>query len=105
MIHAQVLPIIEVQISSLQKEITDILTIRSGTRWRENSEVSTGYLQRTIQQRQTSRHIAQLQHPMTRVNHSTPEGMQTAALDFYQSLYTTEEVDDASINSILNSLL
>ncbi|KAG2205884.1 hypothetical protein INT45_009462 [Circinella minor] len=104
-IHAQILPTIEVQISSLQKEITDILAIRSGTRWRKNSEVSAGYLQRTIQQRQTSRYIAQLQHINTGETHNSPEDMQTAAFAFYQSLYTMGEVDDASINSMLNSSL
>ncbi|KAG2214076.1 hypothetical protein INT45_010955 [Circinella minor] len=103
-IRAQVLPTIESQISVLQKEITDILAIWSGTRWREHSEVSAGYLQRTIQQRQTSRYIAQLQHPSTGEIHPDPEGMQRAASVFYQSLYTMDEVDDDSIDLLLNSL-
>ncbi|KAG2224506.1 hypothetical protein INT45_004351 [Circinella minor] len=71
----------------------------------KNSEVSASYyVQRTIQQRQTSKYIAQLQHLATSENHTAPEGMQTEALAFYQSLYTTYEVDDPSINPMLNSL-
>ena len=103
-IRSQILPTIETQITILQKEITDILTIHSGTTWREKSEISAGYLKRTIQQWQTSKYIAQLKHPNTDTLHSDPARMQDATTQFYQSLYTTDDVIGESIDRLLNTL-
>ncbi|OAD66947.1 hypothetical protein PHYBLDRAFT_151885 [Phycomyces blakesleeanus NRRL 1555(-)] len=46
------LPIIERQLQQVQLERVEILALRAGKHWRENGEISAGYLKRTVAERQ-----------------------------------------------------
>ncbi|KAG2221275.1 hypothetical protein INT45_000188, partial [Circinella minor] len=87
--------------SRLQKEITDILVIRSGTTWREKSEISAGYLKRTIQQRQASRYIAQLQHPTNAslIYYPSTSCLDSSAAESLSDEFDIDELQEAAKKS------
>lgn len=98
------LPIIEKLIGDLQQEKTTNQEIRAGKHWREKGEVSAGYLKRTIATRAIKRNMLQLKHPITNTLCNRPDDMQDAASSFYQFFYSTEPTDQASIDSLLNTI-
>ena len=91
-------------IGNLQAQSAEHLRLRAGQRWRENGEVSAGYLKRTITTRLIKRSIEEMIHPSTNVLCTSPISMQEAAFNFYGSLYTTDLVDTDSISQLCNSV-
>ncbi|KAG1257463.1 hypothetical protein G6F68_009287 [Rhizopus microsporus] len=81
------LSIVESQLASLQQYHAETLALRAGIRWREQGEISAGYLKRTVSQRQTRQIMKQLVHPTTTgALCSTSNEMLDAAVQFYTSL-------------------
>jgi hypothetical protein len=87
------LQMIEEQLASIQQYHAETLALRAGRRWRELSEISTGYLKRTIQQRSTHHLIPPLIHPQTGVLSTSKEDMLDAASTFYRKLYSPDDID------------
>ncbi|KAG0911515.1 hypothetical protein G6F33_006921 [Rhizopus arrhizus] len=58
-----------------------VLALRADIRWREQSEISAGYLKRTVAQRQTH-----------------------AAVGFYSNLYSPEPIDSEAVEDLPSSL-
>ncbi|KAG0809253.1 hypothetical protein G6F16_013767 [Rhizopus arrhizus] len=80
------LSVVESQLASLQQYHAETLAPRAGIRWREQGEISAGYLKRTVSQRQTRQIMKQLVHPTTGALCSTSNKMLDAAVQFYTSL-------------------
>ncbi|KAG1137008.1 hypothetical protein G6F37_011558 [Rhizopus arrhizus] len=98
------LSIVESQLASIQQYHTETLALRAGIRWREQGELSAGYLKRTAAQRQTHQIMKQLLHPVTSTLCSTPEEMIHASVSFYGSLYTPDPIDDDAVEDLLSTL-
>ncbi|KAG1490008.1 hypothetical protein G6F52_013661 [Rhizopus delemar] len=79
------LSIVESQLASLQQYHAETLALRAGIRWREQGEISAGYLKRSVAQRQTRQIMKQLIHPTTGALCSTSNEMLDAAVQFYTS--------------------
>jgi hypothetical protein len=98
------LPVIEQLISNLQQETASVSRLRAGKHWRENGEISAGYLKRTIESRQVKRSIPPLQHPVTlELCHST-SAMNNAASAFYSTLYTPSPIDDDAVQQLTSNI-
>ncbi|OBZ80972.1 hypothetical protein A0J61_10979 [Choanephora cucurbitarum] len=75
------------QLTSLQQYHVETLSLKAGTRWREQGELSAGYLKRTASARLTKTTIPPLFHPtLDRVCVSKDE-MLDAAFVFYDNLF------------------
>ncbi|KAG2192693.1 hypothetical protein INT47_013195 [Mucor saturninus] len=98
------LKIVEHQLASIQQHHTDTLALRSGLHWREQGEVSAGYLKRTISQRQSKTIFRSILHPGTSVLHSDLPGMLDAAKTFYSELYSPDPIAPAALDEMLQSL-
>lgn len=103
-IRAPFLSIVEKQISIVQRDIAANLRLRAGQHWREQGEISAGYLKRTIATRAVKKAIKSLIDPTTNVVCTDPLTMQTAASNFYGALYSCDEVDPESIASLCNTI-
>ncbi|KAG0768660.1 hypothetical protein G6F24_001753 [Rhizopus arrhizus] len=95
---------IEKQLSLLQQELVDNLALKAGKFWRENSEISAGFLKRCATRRATQTCIDELEHPVTGTRCSSPTDLQDAAILFYQQLYTPEEIHQSSVDSLLEAV-
>ncbi|OAD74590.1 CCHC-type zinc finger transcription factor [Phycomyces blakesleeanus NRRL 1555(-)] len=95
------LPIIERQLQQVQLERVEILALHAGKHWRENGEISTGYLKQTVAECQARKNITKLCHPITDHLHTEPDDMTEAAASFYESLYTPEPIDQLAIDDLL----
>lgn len=98
------LPDIETQITTLQKEKTDIARLRSGKYWMENNENSPSYIKRTIDQRREARTLNMIKHPDTRTECNDKDSKIGAAESFYSKLYTEERIDINCLDAILNHI-
>lgn len=98
------LQIVEHQLASIQQHHVDNLALRSGLRWREQGELSAGYLKRTVTQRQQKVLFRAIQHPTSSVLCNTTDGMFNAAQTFYSELYSPDPVDTDAIDDLLQSL-
>jgi hypothetical protein len=98
------LPSIELQIGSLQQTIAANNILRAGRHWRENGEISAGFLKRTIASRATSRYIPYLKDADQESPSSDPLTMQSTARSFYQQLYTCEPSSASATETILESV-
>lgn len=99
------LPIIENMISVLQQNLVDTASIRASCKWRENGEISAGYLKRTIATRAIRKNITSLQHPVDndRLCHE-PLDLQSAVTSFYQHLYTPDAIHQSSVDHLLDTI-
>ncbi|KAI9485305.1 MAG: hypothetical protein EXX96DRAFT_4808 [Benjaminiella poitrasii] len=61
------LQVVEHQLSSIQRHRVDNLALHSGLRWRERGESSTGYLKRTVNQRQQKTLFRAVRRPRSSV--------------------------------------
>jgi hypothetical protein len=98
------LPFIEQMISTIQHEIAENLQLRAGRHWRENGEISAGYLKRTAGSRNIKRSITAIIHPSTSSVCTSPESMQEAATTFYSSLFTADPVDSMGITDLRRTI-
>jgi len=98
------LGIVERQLSELQQYHMETLSLRSGLRWREEGEISPGYLKRSIAVRSAKKLIPPLIHPSTDLPCRSKDEMLDAASFFYKELYSPDEVDPMSITTLLNRL-
>ncbi|KAG1062453.1 hypothetical protein G6F42_027422 [Rhizopus arrhizus] len=98
------LSIVESQLASIQQYHVETLALRAGIRWREQGELSAGYLKRTAAQRQTHQIMKQLLHPVTSTLCSTPEEMIHTSVSFYGSLYSPDPIDDDAVEDLLSTL-
>ncbi|KAG1135573.1 hypothetical protein G6F37_012416 [Rhizopus arrhizus] len=98
------LSIVENQLASLQQYHVETLALRAGIRWREQGEVSAGYLKRTVAQLQTRQTMKQLVHPVTSAICSTSDELLDAAVGFYSNLYSPEPIDSKAVEDLLSSL-
>lgn len=98
------LSVVEHQLSDLQQYHTKTLAIRAGVRWRELSELSPGYLKRTVATRSTRTLIPSLLHPISQSISTTKDEMLDAAATFYTNLYSPTPDDQCAIEEILGSL-
>ncbi|KAG1536291.1 hypothetical protein G6F49_013012 [Rhizopus delemar] len=98
------LSIVESQLASIQQYHTETLALRAGIRWREQGELSAGYLKRTAAQRQTHQIMKQLLHPVTSTLCSTTEEMIHASVSFYGNLYSPDPIDDNAVEDLLSTL-
>ncbi|KAG1125587.1 hypothetical protein G6F42_008578 [Rhizopus arrhizus] len=98
------LPSIELQIGSLQQAIAANNIVRAGRHWRENGEISAGFLKRTIASRATSRYIPYLKDADQGSPNSDLITMQSTARSFYQQLYTCEPSSASATETILESV-
>jgi hypothetical protein len=99
--HLQHLPILDQQIATLQQELSEILALKANVRWQEAGETSVKYLKNLYRQRTVEQHITTL-----RPNDSTDpveciDRMLPIAQQFYQSLFTTDSVDDHQMEQYL----
>ncbi|KAG0994687.1 hypothetical protein G6F26_004478 [Rhizopus arrhizus] len=78
--------------------------LRAGNRWKEQDEISAGYLKRTVSQRQTRQIMKQLVHPTTGALCSTSNEMLDAAVQFYSNLYSSELIDSPAIDDLLSAI-
>ncbi|KAG1046302.1 hypothetical protein G6F43_011137 [Rhizopus delemar] len=96
------LSIVESQLASQQQYHAETLALRAGIRWREQGEISVGYLKRTVSQRQTRQIMKQLVHPTTGALYSTSNETLDAAVQFYSNLYSPEPIDNLAIDDLLS---
>ncbi|EIE89887.1 hypothetical protein RO3G_14598 [Rhizopus delemar RA 99-880] len=96
------LSIVESQLASLQQYHEETLALRAGIRWREQGEISAGYLKRAVSQRQTCQIMKQLVHPTTGALCSTFNEMLDATVQFYRNLYSFEPIDNTAIDDLLS---
>lgn len=98
----QRLPVVEKLIGDLQQEVADIQALRAGIRWRENGEVSAGFLKRTATRRAIKRTIPTLVHPITHDQCDTNDQKCAAASTFYKYLYSPAPVNQDDIHYFAN---
>ncbi|KAG1016758.1 hypothetical protein G6F26_012272 [Rhizopus arrhizus] len=98
------LSVVESQLASLQQYHAETLALRAGIRWREQGEISAGYLKRTVSQRQTRQIMKQLVHPTTGALCCTSNEMLDAAVQFYSNLYSPEPIDNSAIDDLLSAI-
>lgn len=98
------LTVVEQQLASIQKFHVEILALRSGIRWRELDELSAGYLKRTVASRQVRQTIPPLIHPVTQSTCTSKEQMLETASQFYQDLYSPDDINQDAIDELLSSL-
>lgn len=103
-LRAPLLLTVEEQIGILQRETATNLRLRAGKHWREQGEVSAGYLKRTIATRSVKKTITGLLHPLTNTLCTDPLSMQSAASSFYEVLYSCDPVHIESIDSLCNTI-
>ncbi|KAG0931705.1 hypothetical protein G6F32_011601 [Rhizopus arrhizus] len=100
----QHLTILDQPIASLQQELSETLALKANVRWQEAGEKSVKYLKNLYRQRTVEQHITTL-----RLNDSTDpvestDRMLTIAQHFYQSLFTTDPVDDHQVEHYLDDI-
>lgn len=95
---------IEQEINRLQTVRVETLARRAGLRWREQGEISAGYLKRTIASRSTQQSIPAQRHPETNVLGPSVNHMQESARRFYHQLYHPDPVDHHAIQDLLDHL-
>lgn len=98
------LTIVEHQLSSLQQYHVENLALRSGIRWRELGEISAGYLKRTVATRTAKKLIPPLIHHSTLSPCTSKEEMLDTTAEFYGNLYSPDDIDQSSIDHLLESL-
>lgn len=92
------------ELGQLQETNAYILSLKAGIRWREQGETSAGYLKRTSRQRLAQRQIPELEDPLTGHVGSSMEHMHQAACNFYQTLYSTEDIDQHAIDRLFSHI-
>lgn len=99
------LPVVEAHIGNIQKELTDIQALKVRRHWRENGEISAGYLKRSIRQQRTQCFIATLKHPDDpSVLCNTPPQLADAATSFYKNLLAAEDIDPESVQTLSDTI-
>lgn len=100
----QRLPSLEQQVASLQQELSNILALKVNVRWQESGETLVKYLKNFYRQRTIEQHIITLRPDDTTDPIECIEQMLPIAQQFYQSLYTTDPVDNHHIRSHLDEI-
>lgn len=100
----QRLPIIENMIKIIQKDIVYSQVVRAGCHWRENGEISAGYLKRTIATRSSRQNITSLIYRATEEICTSPEGLQNATTAFYSDLYTHANIDNLCVQILCDTI-
>ncbi|KAG1042538.1 hypothetical protein G6F43_011881 [Rhizopus delemar] len=103
-VRLQRLPSLEQQIASLQQELSDVLALKANLRWQESGETSVKYLKNLYRLRTIEQHITALRPDDTTDPIEGIEQMLPIAQQFYQSLYTTDPVDNHHIRSYLDEI-
>ncbi|KAK4516930.1 uncharacterized protein ATC70_000258 [Mucor velutinosus] len=98
------LPAIEEAISTLQQEITEHQALRLGLRWRENGEISPGFLKRLVTQRITQRTLPTLVDPSSGNRFLSQSEKEQAVHSFYTKLYTPDTVNTTDIHYFANMI-
>ncbi|KAG1035086.1 hypothetical protein G6F43_013296 [Rhizopus delemar] len=98
------LSIVESQFASPQQYHAETLALRASICWREQGEISAGYLKRSVSQRQTRRIMKQLVDPITGALCSTFNEMPDSAVQFYSNLYSPEPIDNTAIDDLLSAI-
>lgn len=98
------LQIVEYQLASIQQHYVDNLALRSALRWREQGELSAGYLKQTVSQRQQKLLFKAIRHPTSSILCTSTEDMLNAAEAFYSDLYSPDHVNTEAIDDLLQSL-
>lgn len=102
-LHQRLL-VVEKLISDLQQEQVEIQALKAGIRWRENGEVSAGFLKRTATRRTIKRTLPTLIHPDTQAQCVTIDDKRDAVSQFYKYLYTPSTVTPAEIKYFANQI-
>ncbi|KAF9570708.1 hypothetical protein BGW38_008714, partial [Lunasporangiospora selenospora] len=89
-----------------QKTIASMeeLALKAGARWTERGERSNQYFFQAIKQRRVKRLISSLRHPTDGLTYKSPEDIGNHARDFYQELYSPEDVDGTASQLLLETL-
>lgn len=109
---------IDIQMAKLQKELSEIEGLKAGIRWREKGEKDAGFLKRIHQQRTSQQYmksIRKLQNDGTQINlnieisvetthTSDPNEMREIVRQYYQHLYTLDQVGDDGIDKYLETI-
>lgn len=104
-LRQQILATLDPTIHALQQELTDIAAMKAGIRWREKGERSPKYLKSIHTTRTNQQYLAAL----TPTNDSTTpvsdqEGLREITWNFYQQLYTSDEVTATIIDNYLDNI-
>ncbi|KAL0084187.1 hypothetical protein F4703DRAFT_1737902 [Phycomyces blakesleeanus] len=99
------LPTVEMQIASLQEEMSCIASLRAGRIWQENGEKAAGFLKRTIATRESWQTIPVLIHLETQTLCSSHNTKTDASQFFYAHLYTKELTNNENTEQLLSNLL
>ncbi|OBZ80993.1 Transposon TX1 uncharacterized protein, partial [Choanephora cucurbitarum] len=84
------LPAFDRPIAHIQAKLTDILAMRSNTRWRERGETSVKYLRRAISTRASTQQITALRSNTDSSPSSSIESMLECSEEFYSTLYSAD---------------
>ncbi|KAG1447516.1 hypothetical protein G6F46_011395 [Rhizopus delemar] len=94
-IRLQLIPPIDLQLQTLQKELAEVAILKSGIHWQENGEKNITYLKGIHKKRTLQQYITGFQDPtaadITTI-HSEPTLMRNIVNKFYQQLYTAYPV-------------
>lgn len=112
-IRNQLIPLIDLQLDSLQQELAEFDALKSGIRWRGNGEKSAGYLKRihqtrTIQQMMTAIKLTtniSIKAVPPENNHTTDLAtMREVVKQYYQQLYSVDQVMSTDIDNYLQTI-
>ena len=98
------LQVVQDQLTSLQRYHVETLALKAGIRWREQGELSAGYLKRTASSRAAKGVIPPLRHPSLHRLCISKEEMLDAAFVFYDKLYSPDPIDLEAVQSLLDSI-
>lgn len=86
-----------------RKEIAEY-RLRSAAQWREYGEQSNKYFFRVIKQRTDRQTIQSLKDPNSAATLTKTEDIMREARMFYQNLYTPNDIEDGTVNKLLESI-
>ncbi|KAI7890056.1 uncharacterized protein EV154DRAFT_402672, partial [Mucor mucedo] len=102
----------------LQKKLPEIEGLKAGLRWREKREKDASFLKRIHQHRTNQQYIKSIRRPLnngTQVNinieinveethTSDPVAMREIVRQYYQQLYTLDQVEEKKIDDYLKTI-
>jgi hypothetical protein len=94
----------EDDISEITQRETNILCLRTATRWQEKGERNNSYFYKVLKQRTNAQSISQLRHPITGVVSSEPQHLLDSAQSFYSSLFTSEPLNEEAIQTMISAI-
>ena len=96
------IPPIDEELHRLQEELTQIAILKAGNCWREKGEKDAGFLKRIHQQRTVQQSIEGLRRPEIATVSTNPEDMRNLVKDYYQALYTRDDIDPDQLSEFLS---